>query len=305
MGPQGGLSVPKSAANLPPNRSSVSQQTSTPHTRARSTLRSAQEQLRDIREGDWTWQRRATDLVHSFSSPSQSNESSTDDVPASLVTPPKAEPSVRVYLHHVRNADSIPLILLAYAISATELRRANRMWPTDSIHFRKTLYLPVEECGAKPEPCSPPPKSDDSRSDMCNTSNTPLSLRAETGDWPAKTYDRTILDLDAENLRTEAEPEEWVKIPGIGPVQIVLLPARKLSYFPTPQHTRIERCTSLPTLESLAQQDKASRDSMDSAVSRSSIGSLVEDGVGRMVRVWHEIQSRKKWAKIGKDLIEL
>ena len=40
----------------------------------------------------------------------------------------------------------------------------------------------------------------------------------------------------------------------------------------------MERSTSLPTLHSPVAQDKAARDSMDSVVSRSSIGSLVEDG---------------------------
>jgi hypothetical protein len=44
---------------------------------------------------------------------------------------------------------------------------------------------------------------------------------------------------------------------------------------------------------------------MDSVASRSSIGSMVEDGVGRVVRFWHDNQGRKKWAKIGNDLIEL
>lgn len=37
-------------------------------------------------------------------------------------------------------------ICLAYGISAHALRSANRMWPSDSIHLRKTLLVPIEHC---------------------------------------------------------------------------------------------------------------------------------------------------------------
>ena len=84
----------------------------------RSTLLSAEEQLRYLKEGDTSWQRQRTDVVTGSSNSRPSSSSSTvrtlngDDRDA------KGERTVRVYLHHVRKTDTLPLILLAYEISA-------------------------------------------------------------------------------------------------------------------------------------------------------------------------------------------
>jgi hypothetical protein len=215
----------------------------------------------------------------------------------------KTERTVRVYLHHVRKTDTMPLILLAYEISAAVLKKANRLWATDSIQSREKLYLPVHECGVKAQSCPSPP-----RSNIMFKKDTQIGLDERTnahgdnGEWPPRLRDQEhSQDHDFE----DDTQGEWVTIPGIGHIQIISLPAHRLSYFPTQRRGTMERSTSLPTLDSLVAQDKAARDSIDSVVSRSSIGSLVEDGVGKIVRFWHDNQGKKKWAKIGKDLIEL
>jgi hypothetical protein len=269
---------------------------------SRSTLRSAEEQLRYLKEGDTSWQRRQQINIVAESSNSRPSSSSSTVRTSNGDRDAKSERTVRVYLHHVRKTDTLPFILLAYEISGAVLRKSNRLWATDSIRSRDTLHLPVDECAVKPERCIFPPQTNGLLDENCDVGiDKHAKAHGENGEWPPRLHDPGTRSQD-DNKNIESE---WVKIPGIGPVQIVTLPAHKLSYFPTKQRNAMERSTSLPTLHSLVAEDKAARDSMDSVVSRSSIGSLVEDGVGRIVRFWHDNQGKKKWAKIGKDLIEL
>lgn len=183
------------------------------------------------------------------------------------------------------------------------LKKANRLWATDSIQTRDVLHLPVEECSITPERCEPPIRDDTANKAREREDERILVHSHNEGsifDGPGPSSE-TI--NNAEEIL--GDEEEWVMIPGLGQVEIIALPAHKLSYFPTTQ-VAMERATSLPTLDALVQADKAlPRDSMDSSVSRSSLGSLVEDGVGRVVRFWHDNHGKRKWAKIGKDLIEL
>jgi hypothetical protein len=194
-------------------------------------------------------------------------------------------------------------MLLAYQISAPVLRKANRLWATDSIQTRDVLHLPVDECNITPETCQPPIRNNNAPSNRVRGRD---DERTQAGPY----NEGSIFDVLAQNSDTITETngvneEEWVMIPGIGHVEIVALPAHKLSYFPTKQ-IALERTMSLPTLDALVQADKTiPRDSMDSTISRSSLGSLVEDGVARVVRFWQDNQGKRKWARIGKDIIEL
>ena len=265
----------------------------------RSTLRSAEEQLRDIRQGDTSWQRNHSPLLYGSPSSRPSLSPGSMDRLDNEADRLSTKPQIRVYLHHVRKTDTMPLILLAYEISASVLKRANRLWDADSIQSREKLYLPVAECGVKPVPCSAPAKTNKKVPNGIYTDIYKRSeLEGENVDWPPW-------------LQTPLPPAEydsageWVSIPGIGSIQIVSLPAQELSHFPTPKKTAMERSISLPGLDALVSQDKAPRDSMDSVVSRSSIRSLIEDRVGRIVRFWQDNQGRKKWAKTGRDSIEL
>ena len=283
----------QSAPSSPPQR----RPSLTRHTSGRSGLRSAEEQLRDIREGNITWQ-----------SPSPNRPVKYSDSSSPNVNPNSNEEHsgegdrVRVYLHNVRKTDTMPLILLAYEISAPVLKKSNRLWATDSIQTRKRLYLPVDECSIKPQPCpSPSSERTEPTTNQFHDRLTPDGVvHGENGEWPTRLNDQSATSHDE-----ALEAEEWVSIPRVGPTRIISIPAHKLSYFPTQRRNTMERSTSLPTLDSLVLQDRAPRDSMDSIASRSSIGSLVEDGVGRIIRYWHDNQGRKKWAKIGQDLIEL
>jgi LysM repeat protein len=56
---------------------------------------------------------------------------------------------VLAYLHHVRKEDTLAGITIRYNCSANALRKANRMWPNDTVQRRSVLVLPVDACGVK------------------------------------------------------------------------------------------------------------------------------------------------------------
>jgi hypothetical protein len=45
----------------------------------------------------------------------------------------------------IESSDSLAGVSLKYGISMAELRRANHLWSSDSIHMRKQLYIPLEK----------------------------------------------------------------------------------------------------------------------------------------------------------------
>lgn len=45
----------------------------------------------------------------------------------------------------VSRNDTLAGVALKYGISATELRRANQLWASDSIHLRRVLYVPLDK----------------------------------------------------------------------------------------------------------------------------------------------------------------
>ncbi|KAK7692216.1 hypothetical protein QCA50_003840 [Cerrena zonata] len=50
-----------------------------------------------------------------------------------------------VIVHQVAQKDSLAGVALKYGISLADLRRANQMWTSDSIHLRKVLYIPLDK----------------------------------------------------------------------------------------------------------------------------------------------------------------
>ncbi|THH18744.1 hypothetical protein EW146_g2280 [Bondarzewia mesenterica] len=49
------------------------------------------------------------------------------------------------FCYQVQYHDSLAGVALKYGIALAELRRANQLWASDSIHLRKVLYIPVEK----------------------------------------------------------------------------------------------------------------------------------------------------------------
>ncbi|KAF8268610.1 hypothetical protein EI94DRAFT_1700104 [Lactarius quietus] len=57
----------------------------------------------------------------------------------------RAEAHRAVVVHEVSPSDSLAGVALKYGISVTELRRANQLWASDSIHLRQVLYVPLDK----------------------------------------------------------------------------------------------------------------------------------------------------------------
>ncbi|KIP06540.1 carbohydrate-binding module family 50 protein [Phlebiopsis gigantea 11061_1 CR5-6] len=50
-----------------------------------------------------------------------------------------------VVVHQIMPKDSLAGVALKYGISLADLRKANQLWPSDPIHLRKVLYIPLDK----------------------------------------------------------------------------------------------------------------------------------------------------------------
>jgi len=81
----------------------------------------------------------------SDSSRGRRGEEAVGDIDDELpVTSPPPEQKV-VIVHEVSADDSLAGVALKYGISLADLRRANQMWTSDSIHLRSVLFIPLEQ----------------------------------------------------------------------------------------------------------------------------------------------------------------
>lgn len=98
--------------------------------------------------------------------------------------------------------DSLPGVSLKYGISLADLRRANHLWPSDPIHLRKVLYIPLDKSN--------------------------------------KAKDLVLSQLESSTDRPPEDPvpaslEEKLSANGAGtPLTIRRIPAAQLSFFPPP-----------------------------------------------------------------------
>ncbi|ORY33371.1 hypothetical protein BCR39DRAFT_557059 [Naematelia encephala] len=53
---------------------------------------------------------------------------------------------VEVILHQVKATESLPGIALLYGIDLATLRKVNKLWPSDPVHLRTHLYIPLDAC---------------------------------------------------------------------------------------------------------------------------------------------------------------
>ncbi|ORX40522.1 hypothetical protein BD324DRAFT_677980 [Kockovaella imperatae] len=57
----------------------------------------------------------------------------------------KAE-EVEVFVHQVKQSESLAGIALLYGIELPTLRKVNKLWPSDPVHLRTHLYVPLDAC---------------------------------------------------------------------------------------------------------------------------------------------------------------
>ncbi|KAJ6507248.1 peptidoglycan-binding LysM domain protein [Mycena vitilis] len=65
-----------------------------------------------------------------------------------IVAEPAPDEKV-VLVHEITSKDSLAGVSLKYGISMAELRKANHLWSSDSIHLRKILYIPLDKTTRK------------------------------------------------------------------------------------------------------------------------------------------------------------
>lgn len=109
------------------------------------------------------------------------------------------ETKIRVYLHPVKPDDTLAGIQLLYNVPDNVLRKANRLWPSDTIKMVNALFIPVDECTISPSP-----------------------LQNQEENCPR-------LDI---SHRYKIDFEQYVSVPRVGPVAIIQIYPFLLNYFP-------------------------------------------------------------------------
>ena len=208
-----------------------------------------------------------------------------------------------VYIHQVKPQDTLAGVMIKYNCNPNVFRKANRLWPNDSIQVRKSVVLPVDACGVKgrkiPDLESSTGISGDGQADKMPTSP------ALHPPWGETLYAPTDKETPFSSIPnspsisvTLSSPEEspwrhdsWVTIEGFpDAVEIARLSRRTLGYFPRSRRKSL----SFPDLETPAASFDLARGSYQATSpprktkSRSSSGSYFAQqlqgpgGVGTM-----------------------
>lgn len=149
-----------------------------------------------------------------------------------------------VYVHKVRPSDTLAGVLIKYNCQPIAFRKANRMWPNDSIQVRKVVVLPVDACGVKGRKVLEPDKSleisgtENSDEDLQTPTNVhhPWDTSAES----SKSKETLVSSIPTSPSISVSTPEEspwkhdsWVMIDGfVDAVEIARLSRRSLGFFP-------------------------------------------------------------------------
>ena len=171
----------------------------------------------------------------------------SDDANAASVSPRgNEERDALVYLHKVKIEDTLAGVMIKYNCNPNIFRKANRLWPNDSIQGRKTVVLPVDACGVKGRKIA---ELDDTMDYLGDGSAgeimpTPTTMQAP---WAALHGVPVDKDTPLSSIPTSpsisislSNPEDppwrhdsWVKIDGFtDAVEIARLSRRTLGYFP-------------------------------------------------------------------------
>lgn len=157
-----------------------------------------------------------------------------------------------VYIHHVTKSDTLAGITIKYNCSAAVVRKANRMWPNDTVQSRQTIVLPVDACRVKGTPVAGP--EGPSALDLLSETDDNSTLTAEEVSTP-KAKDTTHRDRTSSLSTTAASPristvdgtaastageapwhhDSWALLPNTldnKPTEIARLSRRALGYFP-------------------------------------------------------------------------
>lgn len=197
----------------------------------------------------------------------------------SMSAPPAedGDRAAMVYVHHVQKDDTLAGITIKYNCAAAVIRKANRMWPNDTVQTRTTIILPVDSCGVKGKPCAgpevpsaidllespdlfeaeevPTPKATQPPQNTVLTNGNAVSTNSLTSER-ARAPSLTISTADtsrraSSSIADASEPpwhhDSWVLLPGFtSPTEIARLSRRALGYFP-PARRKSLNLTDLDT----------------------------------------------------------
>lgn len=209
-----------------------------------------------------------------------------------------------VYIHKVKPGDTLAGIIIKYNCQPNVFRKANRLWPNDSIQVRNTVVLPLDACGVKGIKILQPDGHPSITEAGCMDEilPTPTATHAPWAD-----FDQTLEDKETPfssiptspsisiSLSNSEEPpwkhDSWVMIEGFpDAVEIARLSRRTLGYFPRGRRKSLtfSDVGTPPTSFDLPRASYQSSTSRPITKSRSSSGSfpatqlLGPGGVGTM-----------------------
>ncbi|KAI4213526.1 MAG: hypothetical protein LQ351_003750 [Letrouitia transgressa] len=169
---------------------------------------------------------------------------------------------VLVYLHKVKPEDTLAGVAIKYNCPPNVFRKANRLWPNDSIQIRKVVVLPVDACGVKGRKLTA--SEIPSLSLIECSSEDALQASKTTGRiWPGQKATPDALETPYSSIpsspadsatipqKPESDPpwkhDSWVMIDGfIDAVEIARLSRRTLGYFP-PSRRRSLSYSDMPS----------------------------------------------------------
>lgn len=145
-----------------------------------------------------------------------------------------------IYVHHVKKQDTLAGVCIKYNCAQAVLRKANRMWPNDTILSKKTIVLPVDACGVKGRPVQGPdalPEEDLLLGEYGESSTT---KKADTeglpNGWTTPKQKGTDASSVVSSTAAAEQPwthDSWVLLPNDKqPTQIARMPRRALGFFP-------------------------------------------------------------------------
>ncbi|KAE8444014.1 hypothetical protein EG329_001143 [Mollisiaceae sp. DMI_Dod_QoI] len=143
-----------------------------------------------------------------------------------------------VYIHHVQKQDTLQGVVLKYNCKPEVFRKANRLWPNDTIQIRETVVLPVDACAIKGRPCeAPSPNMQNQGVDLLAPTPAIEDPPFSNGDtWLGASYSYNGTSAE----RPEDDENPWIHVrwvlldasPNSKPTEIARMPRKTLGYFP-------------------------------------------------------------------------
>ncbi|KAI9821172.1 MAG: hypothetical protein M1827_003906 [Pycnora praestabilis] len=166
---------------------------------------------------------------------------SDDAISASAPPAEHEEKDALVYLHHVKPEDTLAGVMIKFSCEPAVFRKANRLWPNDSIQVRKTVILPVEACAVKGKSIPEPAASEDPLNGESYAEHTPNTAVTPWGDSlpSSSSVPQTIISTPASSSTSEHHEDppwkhdSWVSLATFPHfIEIVRLPRQTLGFFP-------------------------------------------------------------------------